>query len=87
VSKRQEANARLLEEIKSVCRESRSTYGSPRIRPVLRRKGLSCGRLRMAHLMAKAHVATKTRCSYRVTAKARAVGSASTGSAQRVFDA
>jgi putative transposase len=87
VSERQKANARLLEEIKSVYQESRSTYGSPRIHRALRRKGLSCGRHRVARLMQTAHVAAKTRRRYRVTTKASAVALPAPNLLQRVFDA
>ena len=50
-SQREKANEKLLEEIKEIFRESRQTYGSPRIQQALSRKGILCGRKRVARLM------------------------------------
>jgi len=51
LGKRKKENARLKEEIRSIHRESDSTYGSPRITPELRNRGYSCGHNRVARLM------------------------------------
>ena len=48
---RERENEALLTEIRSIYQASRKTYGSPRIHAYLRRKGLSCGRNRVARLM------------------------------------
>jgi len=48
---RRQANEVLVIQIKAVYRSSRETYGSPRIHAELRRKGIVCGRNRVARLM------------------------------------
>jgi putative transposase len=48
---RAQANQALAEQVCAAYRESRQTYGSPRIHVVLRRKGVACGRHRVARLM------------------------------------
>ncbi len=50
-SNRAQANAVLLEKIQEELASSRQTYGSPRIHVCLRRKGVACGRHRVARLM------------------------------------
>src|SRR5690554_3509782 len=51
LSKRQQENLVLLEEIKVVYERSRKTYGSPRIHRVLKDEGRIVGRTRVANLM------------------------------------
>jgi putative transposase len=48
---RAEANAALVVQIREVYQASRRTYGSPRVHAALRRRGLVCGRKRVARLM------------------------------------
>jgi transposase InsO family protein len=50
-SRREKANLELVEQIRSEFKRSRRTYGSPRIQVALRRKGVACGRHRVARLM------------------------------------
>lgn len=50
-SRRERANLELLAQIRAAYQFSRKTYGSPRIHAYLRRKGLFCGRNRVARLM------------------------------------
>ena len=50
-STRAQANQKLLEMIEKEHKNSRRTYGSPRLHVVLRRKGVICGRNRVARLM------------------------------------
>jgi putative transposase len=50
-SRRAEANAALVEQIRDIHQASRRTYGSPRVHAALRRDGLACGRQRVARLM------------------------------------
>ena len=50
-STRAQANQALLEMIKTEHKNSRKTYGSPRLYVLLRRKGVKCGRNRVARLM------------------------------------
>ncbi len=48
---RKQANQALVVQINEEYRSSRETYGSPRIHATLRRKGVLCGRNRVARLM------------------------------------
>jgi transposase InsO family protein len=50
-SERRQATEGLVIQINEVYRSSRETYGSPRIHAELRRKGIACGRNRVARLM------------------------------------
>ncbi len=51
-STRRREDAALGERIARIHRESRGTYGSPRVHRQLRRDGIACGRKRVARLMA-----------------------------------
>ena len=50
-SSRTQANQTLVELIRAEHQASRKTYGSPRIQMALQRKGVACGRHRVARLM------------------------------------
>ena len=50
-SQRQKQDRRLVVEIKAIHRESRRSYGSPRIHDELKGRGLHCGKKRVARLM------------------------------------
>lgn len=50
-SERQQANERLLVAIRQAHKDSRQTYGSPRIHAALKRQGFEAGRNRIARLM------------------------------------
>ena len=50
-SEQERANLELLAQIRAAYQWSRKTYGSPRIHAYLRRKGVFCGRNRVARLM------------------------------------
>lgn len=50
-SQREQNNRELLRHIRHEFQLSRKTYGSPRIQAALRRKGIACGRHRVAKLM------------------------------------
>ena len=50
-SKRRIENLELLKRIRAIHKESRGTYGSPRIYRQLRAEGIACGRHRVARLM------------------------------------
>lgn len=56
MSERQREDERLIEEIKAIHRESRGTYGSPRIYAELRERGTAIGRKRIARLMKIAQI-------------------------------
>ena len=46
---------------------SRQSYGSPKIRQVLRQQGICCGRNRIMRLMRQAGLASQRRCSFKRT--------------------
>lgn len=60
-------NKMLLKEIKSIHKESRKTYGSPRIADELNDRGFACSRPRTARLMRKHNIYAKTKRKYKVT--------------------
>jgi transposase InsO family protein len=53
-AKRAKANAELTDQIRTVHRESRATYGSPRVTKDLQVRGIRCGHNRVARIMAQA---------------------------------
>jgi transposase InsO family protein len=68
-SSRSKENEHLLEKIKAVQKESRATYGSPRIHAELRFQGETCSRKRIAKLMKKAGIEAKMKRRFKVTTK------------------
>jgi len=69
--KRAQENAELLREIKIIFKQSRQTYGSPRITRELHRRGYPCSRARVARLMAKNGIYAKTKRKFKVTTNSR----------------
>lgn len=66
-SQRETANRQLSDQIWTVFRRSRGTYGSPRIHAELQAGGVACSRNRVARLMKKQGIAAKRRRVYKVT--------------------
>lgn len=64
---RKQENDSLLEKIKSAHKQSRMTYGSPRITRDLMDKGIICGKNRVARLMRNHGIFAKTKRRFRVT--------------------
>ncbi len=60
-SQRQRENEVLLAEMVQIHRESRQTYGSPRIHAELKERGYRCGRHRVARLMRENGIEAKMR--------------------------
>ena len=58
---RELANRELLKHMREVFADSRQTYGSSRIQAALQRRGIACGRNRVARLMRKQGIAAKQR--------------------------
>jgi putative transposase len=58
-SERERANMELLAQIQAVYQLSRKTYGSPRVHAYLQRKGVFCGRNRVARLMKLHQIAAR----------------------------
>jgi transposase InsO family protein len=69
-SSREQENERLLTKIKTCHKESRSTYGSPRIYAELREDGETCSRKRVAKIMKKEGIAAKMKKRFKVTTRA-----------------
>ncbi len=85
-SAREMANEKLLEQIRSVHNDSRESYGSPRIFRELKAKGESCGRHRIARLMAKGGIVARVHCRFRVTTRKDPKARYSPDKLQRQFD-
>ena len=60
-SQRDETNAKLTQTIRRIHEESRRIYGSPRIYAALQRRGIACGRHRVARLMRDEGIRSKTK--------------------------
>jgi putative transposase len=60
-------NTELLKEIRIIHKQSRQTYGSPRVTKELHKRGYSCSRARVARLMAKNNIYAKTKRKFKVT--------------------
>lgn len=58
-SAREVEDRRLAVEVRAIHRESRGTYGAPRIHAELRARGTACGKKRVARLMREAGVSGK----------------------------
>ena len=65
-SDRAREDRRLTALIRGIFAESRGTYGVPRVHRMLRRRGVHCGRERIARLMRAAGLRSKTRRKFRV---------------------
>ena len=68
-SARERANQELLSKIKKIHKESRSTYGSPRIHAKLLANGDKCSRKKIGHLMKKNSIKAKMNKKCKVTTK------------------
>ena len=86
-STRENANVRLLGEIRSVHKQSRGIYGSPRIHRELLKQGHCCGRHRVARLMRTEGLAGKARRRYRTTTRQSRTAKAAPDLLQREFTA
>lgn len=60
-SARQQADKELAEQVAQVHRDSRGTYGSPRVHAELRARGRRVSRKRIARLMGQQHLAARKR--------------------------
>jgi transposase InsO family protein len=69
--KRKQENQMLLKEIKKVHKDSRMTYGSPRITAELKDKGYTCSRPRIARLMRKNNIRAKTKRKFKITTNSK----------------
>ena len=69
ISKRNVENQELIEELKKVHKDSRETYGSPRVHAKLKKQGISCSRKRVAKLMRQEKLQAKMRKKWKVTTR------------------
>lgn len=60
-------NRRLTVKIKAIHKESRQTYGSPRVHAVLKEEGYRCGKNRVSRLMANEGIRSKVARKFKVT--------------------
>jgi transposase InsO family protein len=71
-SAREMANQALMTEIRAIHKESRETYGSPRIYHALRKRGIRCGEHRVARLMRQHQLCAKQTRRFRRTTQPHA---------------
>lgn len=71
VGPRRQQNEALRERIRAIHRDSRGTYGSPRVWRELRDQGQRCGRHRVARLMRKDGLAAKVKRRFKATTDSR----------------
>lgn len=67
ISKREKENKALIKEIRTIHKESRETYGSPRIHAQLRMQGNPCSRKRVARLMKQEGIQARMKRKFVVT--------------------
>jgi transposase InsO family protein len=86
-SSREKENERLLEKIKVIHKNSRQTYGSPRVHAELGAQGEKHSRRRVARLMKKAGIEAKMKRRFKVTTKANPKAKAAPNLLQQDFTA
>ena len=86
-SARERRNSELLGLIQEIYRQSRQTYGSPRLWDALRERGIVCSRKRVARLMHLHGIQAKTKRRFKVTTHASRRGSSVPDLVQRNFTA
>jgi transposase InsO family protein len=67
MSEREKENEKLVAEISEIHKNSRNTYGSPRIHAELRERGYRIGRNRVARLMRQHRIRSKVKKRFKVT--------------------
>jgi len=70
-SKRKQANAKLLKDIRSAHRNSREAYGSPRIYQALKEQGIPCSESRVARLMREDGLRAKMKRRFKATTNSK----------------
>lgn len=84
-SGREQRNQQLLPIVRDIHRQSRSTYGSPRIWDALSDRGIQCGRNRIARLMRLHGIQAKTKRRFKRTTRVRQGQAVAPDLVQRVF--
>jgi putative transposase len=80
-------NARLGEAIKVIHKNSRETYGSPRVHAQLKSQGESCSRQRVARLMQQQGIRAKMNKRFKITTKSNPKAQAAPNLLQQDFTA
>lgn len=70
IALREEKNIKLVDLIRTIHREGRSMYGSPRVHAKLKKLGEECSRKKVARLMRENGIAAKMRRNWKRTTKA-----------------
>ncbi len=70
-SKRRKENEKILMEIKESYKNSRRTYGSPRITDELQAKGIKCSKNRVARIMRKHGIVAKSAKKFKATTNSK----------------
>ncbi len=70
-SKRKQSNNKLRKKIRTVHRNSRETYGSPRVYQVLKQQGKVCSKNRVARLMREDGLKAKTKKRFKATTNSK----------------
>lgn len=70
-SLREQRNQSLLPLVREIHQQSRQTYGSPRVWDALRKRGIRCGRHRIARLMRLHGIRAKTVPQFKVTTRSK----------------
>ena len=86
-SRRDETDAHLTQTIRQIHEENQQIYGSPRIYATLQRRGIACGRHRVARLMREEGLRSKTKRRFRYIATRREEGPAAPNRLERRFTA
>lgn len=86
-SPRSRENRRLIVEIKAIHKESRQTYGSPRVHADLKEKGYAIGKHRVARLMRQNGIVSKHRRKFKATTDSNHHHPVAENKLQRRFDA
>jgi transposase InsO family protein len=86
-SKRSKENEELLEKIKEIHKDSRQTYGSPRVHADLIEQGERCSRKRIAKIMRNGGIQAKMKKRFKITTKANPRAKAAPNLLQQDFNA
>jgi transposase InsO family protein len=86
-SKRSKENEELLEKIKEIHKDSRQTYGSPRVHADLIEQGERCSRKRIAKIMRDGGIQAKMKKRFKITTKSNPTAKAAPNLLQQDFSA
>ena len=70
-SKRKQEDGTIIEQMRAIHKESRATYGAPRLHAKLRKNGKRVSRKRVARLMLQGDIVVKTRRRFKATTNSK----------------